>query len=168
MKPSTGEYSPFYGTYIQKVKEENTLSALENSWQEAKGFLSAIPPEKADYRYAAGKWTIKELLQHMADTERIMAYRALRIARNDKTPLPGFEENAYVDVLDLSHRSLPEIIAEFLELRSANLIMFRGFNDEVLQRQGTVSGNPASVRALGYIIAGHQRHHFQVLQERYL
>lgn len=167
MKPTTSEYAPFYGTYIRKVKEENTLEALESSFQEAKHFLPALPTEKADYRYAEGKWTVKELLQHMIDTERIMAYRALAIARNDKTPLPGFDENAYVEILDVSHRSMTEMVAEFLELRNSTLSLFRSFTDKELHRQGTMSGNATSARAVGYIIAGHQLHHFQILEERY-
>jgi uncharacterized damage-inducible protein DinB len=168
MRPSASEYAPFYGTYVRKVEEENPLSALENSFQEAKDFLSTLPAEKAEYRYAEGKWSVKEVLQHIVDTERIMAYRALAIARNDKTPLPGFDENNYVENLDIDHRSLADIIAEFLELRISTLSLFGSFTREVLLRQGTMSGNPASVRALGFIITGHQLHHFQVLKERYL
>lgn len=168
MRPSATEYAPFYGTYVRKVEEEHPLSALENSFQEAKDFLSSLPAEKAEYRYAEGKWSVKEVLQHMIDTERIMGYRALAIARNDKTPLPGFDENAYVENLDIDHRSLAVLMAEFLELRVSTLSLFRSFTNEVLLRQGTMSGNPASVRALAYIITGHQLHHFQVLKERYL
>lgn len=168
MRPSIQEYAPFYGTYIQRVKEENPLTAMKNAYQEAKHFLPALPAEKADYRYATDKWTVKEVLQHIIDTERIMAYRALAIGRNDKAQLPGFDENAYVEVLDISHRSLPEMVEEFLELRSSTLRLFRSFTDVELLRQGTMSGNKTSVRALGYIIAGHQLHHFQILKDRYL
>lgn len=167
MRPTVNEFAPFYGKYIEKVKEDHPLSALEASLQEAEDFLPTIPAEKEDFRYAEGKWTVKELLQHVIDTERIMAYRALCFARNEKTPLPGFDENAYVDAVDVSNRKLDEMAAEFLEVKRSSLSMFRSFMPEALLRQGTMSGGPASVRALAFIIAGHQKHHFNILKERY-
>lgn len=104
----------------------------------------------------------------MIDTERIMGYRALRFARKDETELAGFDENAYVELLELSGRKLASLVAEFLELRNSTLSLFRGFSEEALKRRGKANGQPASVRAIGFIIAGHQRHHFKILQERYL
>lgn len=168
MRPTLQEYAPFYGKYVEKSEGNDPLSALEKSLEEARKFLIQIPEEKAEYRYAEGKWTVKELLQHLSDTERIMAYRALCIARNDKTELPGFDENAYVEALDLSNRSLTDIKEEFLEMKKSTISLFRSFHSEALVRLGKMNGQPASVRALGFIIAGHQRHHFMVLKERYL
>lgn len=167
MRPTEQEFAPFYGKYIEKVREENPLSALEASYLEAQKFLPSIPAEKADFRYAEGKWTVKELLQHVIDTERIMAYRALCFARKEQKALPGFDENAYVEAVDVSGRNLLEMAAEFLEVKKSNISLFRSFTPEALLRQGTMSGGPASVRALGFIIAGHQRHHISILNERY-
>ncbi len=168
MRPENHEFAPFYGKYIEKVKAENSLAALESSYKEALDFLPQIRENKADFRYAEEKWTVKELLQHLTDTERIMAYRALCIARKDQTALPGFNENAYVAALDLSGRNIQEIKEELLELKKSTLAMFRGFAEEALMRMGNMNGQPASVRALAYIIAGHQHHHFIILKERYL
>ena len=168
MRPQQEEYAPFYAGYVEASKEENAIAALEQSFKEAIPFLQSLPEEKADYRYAEGKWSIKELLQHMIDTERIMGYRALRFARKDETELAGFDENAYVELLELSGRKLASLVAEFLELRNSTLSLFRGFSEEALKRRGKANGQPASVRAIGFIIAGHQRHHFKILQERYL
>lgn len=167
MRPTTQEYAPFYGGYVDQVKEDAPVPALENSLEEARQFLSTIPELKAEHRYAAGKWNVKEVIQHMIDTERVMAYRTLRFARNDKTELPGYDENAWVDALDLNNRSLSELGHELLELRQSTLSLFRSFPEPVYSNAGIASGQPASVRALAYIIAGHQRHHFNILKERY-
>ena len=168
MRPTSQEFAPFYGKYIEKIEENDPLSALEKSLKEAFNFLPQIPEEKAEHKYAEGKWTVKELMQHLSDTERIMTYRALCIARKDQTELPGFDENAYVEALDLSNRRLSDIKEEFLELKKSTITLFRSFPTEALLRSGIMNGQPASVRALAYIIAGHQRHHFMVLRERYL
>lgn len=167
MRPTEQEYASFYGNYIAQVKEENPIAALENSLAEARRFLPTIPADKGDYRYAEGKWSVKEVLQHMIDTERVMAYRALRFARNDKTEVPGYDENAWVESLDLSNRSLQELSEELVELRKSTLLLFSSFPEASYTNTGTANGQPASVRALAYIIAGHQRHHFTILKERY-
>lgn len=167
MRPSSSEFAPYYGKYIEMITQNHPLGALEASFQEATEFLASIPVEKADYRYAEGKWTVKELLQHCIDTERIMAYRALSFARNEIKPLPGFDENAYAGVADVSSRTLQDMTSEFLQVKQSDISLYRSFKTEDLLRQGTMSGGPASVRALGFIIAGHQRHHFNILGERY-
>lgn len=167
MRPATREFAPYYGRYIEMVPQDHPLSALEASFREAQDFLPAIPEVKADFRYAEGKWTVKELLQHITDTERVMAWRALSLARNEEKALPGFDENAYAQAADVSGRSMKEIGEELLDLKRSNISLFRGFTNEALLRTGTMNGVPASVRALGFIIAGHQRHHFNVLEERY-
>lgn len=167
MRPAKQEYAPFYGGYVDLVKEEDPVPALENALGETRQFLDSLPAEKAEYRYAKGKWSVKEVIQHMIDTERVMAYRALRFARNDKTELPGYDENAWVDNLDLRKRSLHDLSEELLELRLNTLRLFRSFPEAALTNAGVASGQPASVRALAFIIAGHQRHHFSILKERY-
>lgn len=168
MRPDTNEFAPFYGKYVEKVSAPDALAALDNAFEEAQDFLPALPPEKADFRYAEGKWTVKQLLQHVIDTERIMAYRALCFARNEQKALPGFDENGYAEAADVSHRTLTDLYDEFLEVKGSNLKLFRSFTPEALLRQGTMSGGPASVRALAFIISGHQHHHFNILKERYI
>lgn len=168
MRPTQQEYAPFYSSYVDQVKEEAPVPALENALAEAQQFLNTLPANKAEHRYAAGKWSLKEVLQHMIDTERVMAYRALTFARNDKTELPGYDENAWVESLDLSNQSLQELGEELIELRKSTLRLFRSFPEAVYTRTGIASRQPASVRALAYIIAGHQRHHFNIIRERYL
>lgn len=172
MKPSdlnTNEYASYYGTYIGQVSEQYTLTEeLEISVHRLIKFVQDIPLNKFDYRYAEGKWTIKDILQHIIDAERIFAYRALRFARNDKTPLASFEENEYVDEANANKRSIQELLTELAIVRQATLSLFKSFSNEELMRKGIASNNPMSVRALGFIIIGHQNHHQRIFQERYL
>ncbi len=172
MKPSdlnTDEYASYYGTYIGQVSEEYTLiEELEISVHRLIKFVQNIPLDKFDYRYAEGKWTIKDIIQHLIDAERIFAYRALRFARNDQTPLASFEENDYVDEANAGKRSIQDLLTELAVVRQASLSMFKSFSEEELVRKGTASNNPMSVRALGFVIIGHQNHHQRVFQERYL
>lgn len=167
MKPEKDEYAPFYETYVSKVAADNALEALEQSLDEALLFFQELPEAKANHRYQPEKWSVKELLQHVIDTERIMAYRALCIARKDATELPGFDENAYVDALDMQQRELGELVEEYLSQRKASISLFKSFATDALSRKGIASKQPVSVRALAYIIAGHQNHHFQIVKERY-
>lgn len=159
---------PFYKNYVKQIEETDLLQALRISGHRALELLHSIPEEKADFRYAEGKWSIRELLCHMIDAERIFAYRALRFARNDKTPLAGFEEKEYAPEANASGRSLQKIAAEMAHLRSATIDLFEGFTPEMLIRKGTANKNELSVVALGFIIAGHETHHCNVLKERYL
>lgn len=172
MKPSdlnTNEYASYYGTYIGQVSEEYTLiEELEISVHRLIKFVQNIPMDKFDYRYAEGKWTIKDILQHLIDAERIFAYRALRFARNDRTALAGFEENDYVDEANANKRSIQDLLSELAIVRQATLSLFKSFSTEELMRKGVASDNPMSVRALGFVIIGHQNHHQRVFQERYL
>jgi uncharacterized damage-inducible protein DinB len=131
-------------------------------------FISNIPIEKLEYRYAEGKWTIKDLLLHLIDAERIFAYRALRIGRGDKTPLAGFEENGYVINANANSRSEESLLKEFELVRKSTLELFKNFTDEQLAYLGTSSDSIISVRAIGFIISGHQNHHIKIIQERYL
>ncbi|MEM0577323.1 DinB family protein [Flavobacterium polysaccharolyticum] len=162
------EYSKFNATYINAAMNVELIEELEISLHDFIRFVQNIPMDKFDYRYAEGKWTIKEIIQHIIDTERIFSYRALRISRNDKTPLPGFEENDYVDNTDANKRGLQELLTELSAVRHATLLLYKSFSDEQLARMGIASENEISVRAIGFIIIGHQKHHQKVFEERYL
>ena len=130
--------------------------------------MKSIANDKLEYRYDKGKWTIKEVIQHLMDAERIFAYRALRIARQDQTPLPGFEQNDYVQPSQANERSLDDLINEFKAIRASTVALFNSFTDKMLLAKGTASNSPVSVRAIGFIIMGHEIHHCQVIKERYL
>jgi len=162
------EYSAFNATYIKAIENVELLEELEISLHDFIRFVREIPMDKFDYRYAEGKWTIKDIIQHIIDAERIFAYRALRISRNDQTSLPGFEENDYVENTDANGRSIQELLTEFSAVRHSNLLLFKSFSEEQLTRMGTASNHPISVRAIGFLIIGHQKHHQRVFQERYL
>lgn len=171
MKPSQlseTEFAPFYKNYITLANEADLVEELEISVHEFIKFVQNIPMDKFDYRYAPGKWTIKDIIQHLIDSERVFAYRALRIARNDKTLLPGFEENDFADYANANDRKLQEMLTELALVRQSTILLFKNFSDAVLQRTGTASEKPVSVRALGFIIIGHQKHHQNIFQERYL
>jgi len=162
------EYAGHFGTYLKQAGEGKLIEELEISLHEFIRFVQNIPMDKFDYRYAEGKWTIKEIIQHVIDTERIFAYRALRFSRNDKTPLPSFEEQDYADNSDANSRSIQELLTEFSAVRHSNLLFYKSLSDEQLKRIGTASNNQISVRALGFVIIGHQKHHQRVFEERYL
>lgn len=167
MNISETEYAPYYHTYVQTVGED-VFENLNQQLLSIPEFIKRIPAQKEDYAYAPGKWTVKEVFGHIIDTERIMAYRALRIARADETPLPGFEENDYVTNAHYHERSMESLAAEFELVRKSNLFLFESFNDEELSRMGTASGKDVSVRALLFIVTGHVNHHKRILEERYL
>ncbi len=162
------EYAPFYATYVKTLDNVILLEELEISVHRLRNFVQEIPLDKYDYQYAEGKWTIKDILQHLIDCERIFAYRALRFARKDFTPLPGFDEDDFAIVAEGSNRSIRDLLTELAIVREATLCLFRTFSDEVLLRKGMASGNEMSVRALGFIIVGHQNHHQRIFEERYL
>lgn len=162
------EYSIFNATYIKAAMNIEMMDELEISLHDFIKFVQNIPMDKFDYRYEEGKWTIKDIIQHLIDTERIMSYRALRISRNDKTPLPGFEENDYVNNTLANSRSLKELLSELSAVRQSTILLFKSFSDEQLKRIGIASNNEISVRALGFVIIGHQKHHQKVYAERYL
>ncbi len=172
MKPNqlqSNEFASYYGNYIAQVSDEYTLiEELEISLHRFIKFVQDIPMDKFDYRYAEGKWTIKDIIQHIIDAERVFAYRALRFARNDKTELPGFEENDYVDEANGTKRSIMELLTELSAVRHATILLFKSFTQEQLVRIGIASENPMSVRAAGFVIIGHQNHHQKVFEERYL
>ena len=167
-RPEAKESSNYYILYVDQVDGNDFLKVLEEAMPKTVDFLNSLDAAKWDYRYADGKWSIKEVLLHMFDTERIMAYRALRIARNDKAPLQGFEQDEYIPFVDAENRSPESIIEEYKAVRKATIEMFRYFNDDMLNRVGTASGNPFTSRALGFVIAGHEAHHLKIVKERYL
>ena len=163
------EYASYYANYINQVSDEYSLTEeLEISVHRLIKFVQNIPLDKFDYRYAEGKWTIKDIILHLIDAERIFAYRALRFARNDKTALASFDENEYVEEAYANQRSIQDLLSELLVVRQATLALFKSFNEELLLRIGTASNNPMSVRAIGFVIIGHQNHHQRVFEERYL
>lgn len=166
---NTTEYSSFYANYLNQVSKNTTIvEELELSLEQLIQFVALIPSEKVEFRYAEGKWTLKDILQHLIDTERIFAYRALRIARKDQTPLPGFEENDYVEAAHANQRKLADLVEEFKIVRQSTIHLFKTFTEVSIAFMGTASEKPVSVRAIGYIISGHQKHHLQIFNERYL
>ena len=166
---TTEEFNPYYSQYINKVAPDlDLVTALENSQQATQAFYSALPNDMETYRYEEGKWTPKEVLQHLMDTERVFSYRALRFARNDKTALVGFEQDDFVLHSDANDRTLDSLLTEYNAVREATISFYSGLTDEVLPKVGTASGSNLSVRAAGFITAGHDLHHIQIIQERYL
>lgn len=159
---------PYYDSNIDLVRDKDILFTLEEQMNFTYAFLLTISEEKGDYAYAPGKWTIKEIVGHLIDAERVFAYRALRFARNDKTDLPGFEENDYVKNADFTSRSLADLAEELLILRKTNMYLFNSFDEETMSRTGTANGGEISVEAILYVIAGHQKHHMKVINDRYL
>ena len=157
----------FYHGYIQKVQTPNLATAFEEHLQTS-AYLKGVPADRWDHSYAEGKWTIKELVQHMIDAERIFAYRALRFARRDATPLPGFDENAYAVTAHAHVRQPADLLHEFEIVQQGSALLFASFNAQDLAATGTSNGHPIYVEAIGYIIVGHALHHLQVMQERYL
>jgi len=165
---SENEYSGNFGTYIKEAGEGKLIEELEISLHEFIRFVQNIPMDKFDYRYAEGKWTIKDIIQHLMDAERIFVYRALRFSRNDKTPLPGFEEDDYANSTNSNSRSIQDLLTEFSALRHSTLLFYKSLSEEQLKAIGTASNNQISTRALGFVIIGHQKHHQKVFEERYL
>jgi len=167
-RPEQSEHSAEYGRYIGLVKEANLLEALTAGMGLTIEFFSGIPEERWSHRYAEGKWDIRGILGHMMDTERIFAYRALCIARGETQPLPGYDENLYAVHSNASRRGHEELLQEYATIRTSTIHLFQGLDPNDLLRKGTANARQLSVRAIGYIIAGHELHHMQVIRERYL
>ena len=167
-RPETNEFAPYYNTYISLVEDGNALSVLDTQAAELRAIFSTVPEEKGAFAYATGKWTIKELLSHLIDGERMFAYRILRISRGDTTPIEGFEQDGYIENSNANNRSFAELLQEFELQRQSNLLMLNNISDEGSRRMGTASDKTVSVRALAYIMAGHVHHHMSILRERYL
>lgn len=166
---SPDEYHPYYQPYISRVMEShNVLGALRSHQKTVVSFIKGIEKKKLLYRYAEGKWSIKEIILHLIDTERIFAYRALCIARHDKTGLPGFDQDAFVVNSRADGRSVESLLSEYEDVRNATVSLFESFDQKTLTEIGIASNSGLSVRAAGFIIVGHASHHVQIIKERYL
>jgi uncharacterized damage-inducible protein DinB len=168
IKPDLPSVPPFYQGYVSLVKDNDLFDNLERSISLTQQLLRNIPEEKGDYAYAPGKWTIREVLCHVIDSERVFAYRALRFARNDKTPLAGFEEKDFAPEANAHNRTVADIAAEMGRLRTTTIDLYRSFSSEMLQRAGSANNTIISVLNLGFVIPGHETHHRRILSERYL
>ena len=168
LKPETSEYNPYYEKYISLIEEGELLNALERQPSELRSLLNGLDEEKGKYAYADGKWSIKEVLSHLVDGERIFGYRVLRISRGDETPIEGFEQDGYIENSHANERSFEDLLEELSLQRNANLLMLKNLRDDGWKRLGTASQSPVSVRALGFIMAGHVRHHINILKDQYL
>lgn len=166
-RPNPNEYDPFYETYVGRIGTGPIIPLLTNQGLRVREFMSSLAPGNGDFRYAVDKWSVKEVLGHLGDTERILGMRAMCISRGEAVDLPGFDENDYVAAGNFSGRSIDSLICEFESLRAANVEMLNGLNLEDWQRAGRANGAPVSVRALGWILAGHVDHHLAVLDDRY-
>ena len=167
-RPLPNEYPSFYKNYVDNVKTDNIIKELRDQVIDIQAIISEIPEEKEDFAYAPGKWTIKEIIGHIIDTERVLGYRAMRFARKDKTPLPGYDENHYVANANFNKQTLYSLGHEFAIVREANLALFKTWDEEALSQFGVANGLDVSVRALLFMIAGHATHHMGVIKERYL
>lgn len=167
-RPAPNDYAAYYEPYVSKTKGESVKELLRNYSQPLLEFYTSLPEDKADYRYAEGKWSVKELLQHVIDADRIFSYRAHRISRKDQTPLPGFDENNFVAASNAAARSLQSLKEEFAAVRKATDILLDSLDETQLAERGTASEQTVTVNGLAYIIFGHLLHHKQVLEERYL
>jgi uncharacterized damage-inducible protein DinB len=166
-RPDSGEYAPFYHTYVSAVPDGDVVAVLRESGRELTRALSAVPEARWSHRYGDGKWTVREVVGHVSDAERIFAYRALRFARGDQTPLAAFDENAYVPTAGAEQRTLESLVGELAAVREASVRLFESLPDDAWMRRGTASGKEITVLALAYIVAGHALHHFRILRERY-
>jgi len=167
-RPDATEYAPYYGTYVGKVPDGDLLELLERQRRETQNLLAGLSDTQALHRYAPGKWSIKEVVGHLMDSERVFCYRALRFARADEKPLQGFDDKAWVPAGSFDARPLADLAAELDAVRRATIALFGGFDAAALARKGTANNNEVTVRALAWIVAGHERHHVAILRERYL
>lgn len=167
-RPGADEYAPYYERYVSRVPTGDLRGTLRAQLGTTLALLRGIGESKGDFRYAPEKWSIKEVIGHVIDTERIMAYRALRIGRGDTTPLPGFEQDPYVQSANFGQRTLANLGEELEVVRRSTLILYQHLSEEAIGRRGTASGMPVTPRALAYIIAGHELHHVEVLKTKYL
>jgi len=167
-RPEKSEYATSYEGYVSRVPDGDIVGALSKQLEETLALIKSIPEERGNYRYAEGKWTIKELLGHVIDSERVFAYRALRFGRGDTTPLSGFEQDDFVRGADFNKRSLKDLAEEYEHVRRSTVSLLASLEDDAWHRRGTANNNEVSVRALAFIMAGHERHHLEILRTRYL
>jgi uncharacterized damage-inducible protein DinB len=167
-RPQAGSFPEYFTNYINKVDADTTEEAVNKYGNTVVNFFKNLPPEKASYRYAEGKWSLKEMLLHIIDTERIFGYRALCIARKDKTPLPGFDENLYASNSNADKRSWEDLLTEFEASRKSTDLLVRSFDDVQLKEEGITSGSPNTTNTICFIMYGHILHHISIVKERYL
>ena len=167
-RPDPTEYALYAEDYVSRVPEGNVLDVLESQIEETAALVRGLAPGMEDKRYAPEKWSIREIIGHLSDAERVFSQRAFRFSRCDPTPLPGFDENAYVKEAPFSHVPIQDLLAELVHLRRATLYLYRSLDEKALMRRGIANGVETSVRALAFVIAGHEHHHLEVLRGRYL
>jgi len=167
-RPHQTEYDPYYERYISLVKSDDPVATLQKQAQETRDLLGKVSADKAEFRYAPGKWSVKEVLGHVNDTERIMSYRVLRIARGDQTPIEGFEQDDYIAGGKFGRRTMDDLLQEFMTIRNATIQLIRHLDAEAAARRGTANNKQISARAIVYVIAGHELHHRRILEEKYL
>jgi uncharacterized damage-inducible protein DinB len=167
-KPVAGEYPPYMETYMMHVKGDHIYEELFQSYIDTMELVTSLDPETLHYRYAPGKWTILDIMQHILDTERIFCYRALRFARKDATELPGYEENDYAVSAKATRRDINDMVREFSLVRSTTIELFKSFDEEMMEQKGVANGKGITVKSLLFIILGHELHHRKVIQERYM
>jgi hypothetical protein len=167
-KPETSEYNQYYETYISLIDGGDLLGTLEEQMRETRDLFAGFPEERGSYAYAEGKWTVKEVISHLLDGERIFGYRLLRISRGDATPIEGFEQDDYIENSHANERTFNDMLCELGDLRAANLRLMSSLDESDWQRMGTASGSPVSARAIAFIMAGHIKHHLNIVRERYL
>ncbi|HYH83843.1 MAG TPA: DinB family protein [Pyrinomonadaceae bacterium] len=167
-RPEANEYNPYYEKYISLVPDADVVETLERQIEGTLALLRDVTEERAGHRYEPGKWSIKQVVGHMVDAERIFAYRALAIARGDKKPLPGMDPDEYMTVANFDARTLASLRDEFADVRRASVHLFRALDADAWARRGVASESEVTVRALAHIIAGHETHHVRILRERYL
>ena len=167
-RPKQNEYAPYYETYIKQLAGNDIIKILTNQLGRTVDFFKSINEDKGNYAYAEGKWSIKEVLGHMIDTERVFSYRALCIARREQQQLPGFEQDEYVKTAQFNKRTLSSLVNDYKLTREADIALFKSFDEESIGRWGTASNNKVTVRAIMFIIAGHEEHHINILKEKYI
>lgn len=167
-RPDPNEYAPYYNKYIDEVPEGDIFKILKKQIGVVEKFCKSIPPKKTLFRYAPDKWTVKEVIGHIVDTERIMAFRALRFARNDTSNLPGFNQDEFVRQSNHNNIKLGDLVKEFAAVRESNILLFKTFTDEMSMRQRMANDKLISTRAIVYVMVGHVTHHLNVIKEKYL
>ncbi len=167
-RPEKNEYTSYFEEYIKDVQGNEPIRNLEDQFQEIQSLLQSLSNDKANYTYSQGKWTIKEVLGHIIDSERIMGYRALCISRKEKQSLPGFEQDDYVKESNFKDRTITNLLEEYRTVRKSTISLFKNFNDDMYYQRGVANDKEVTVLALLYIIAGHEMHHMKILKERYL
>ncbi|GAB4288591.1 MAG: DinB family protein [Ignavibacteriaceae bacterium] len=167
IRPGLNDCDPYFQRYINLIEGDDILKIIAKQSKATQDMLNSFPGSKGDFRYAPGKWTVKQVVGHLMDTERIFACRALCFARGEKKSMPGFDENQYTENGNFNSRSLADIVYEFRLLRESNLLLFKSFPEDILDRRGIADGREFTIRAIMFIIAGHERHHMNILNERY-